>query len=339
MISLVAAHVNSPIHDRDGAAGMKPPTPQDVLRTSSGHLMVMTTNPSVPLLFDESGAFVAQLGRRGEGPGEFRSPRSAVQGVGDTIWVLDSGLRRRTAWSPEGEYLGATRRTPGFVHAVELSDGIWVFNGLLPAAISFPFHRVGAGGNVDLSFGPEVRAEPGAHPGTGLRRDLAPGADGNFWAISPYEYKLEKYDLQGDLLTVIERNVDWFVERDPSVSWSLAEDGPATNPAGLVESDNGLLKTLVNLPGENWREGIGERELQPGFEEAGIYWTPIRDYRKAFNFVIEVIDPERGELLHRERFAGLTLGWVDEHHIATYHQDEFDIPIIEIHRVDFTDTR
>ncbi|HUF51342.1 MAG TPA: 6-bladed beta-propeller [Longimicrobiales bacterium] len=330
------------IYDRDGHAGLSSPTPQDVLRTSSGKLVVISTNPAEALLFNEGGDFVKRLGRAGQGPGEYRSPRSAIQGVGDTVWIVDSGLQRRTAWSPDGAYLGAQHRIPSLlVDAVMLPNRSWVLSGPGTGAtsIGLPLHLVGDDGTIAMSFGPEIDVNPTGHLPGWIRRRLADAADGNFWAVWRYEYSLEKYDSQGELRQVIERDAPWFSAGEPGRPGRLDRDGPAAAVVGMVENDEGLAKVLVTVPGRNWREGLGERELQPGFEAAGVYWTPIRDYDKVYGFVIEIIDVRRRELLYRRRFNGLALGWVDHNHFATYREDEWAIPVIEIHRVSFTDSR
>lgn len=44
-------------------------------------------------VFDQDGTFVGSIGSEGDGPGEFRRP-GRLGFVGDTLWVLDDGVRR-----------------------------------------------------------------------------------------------------------------------------------------------------------------------------------------------------------------------------------------------------
>lgn len=53
-------------------------------------------------LFDSGGAAVITLGRNGDGPGEFRSI-SRIGWSGDTLWVIDSQLKRVTFFSRDGD--------------------------------------------------------------------------------------------------------------------------------------------------------------------------------------------------------------------------------------------
>ncbi len=57
---------------------------------------------------DTEGSFIRTVGRRGEGPGEFKSVgRMGI--LGDTLWTLDFGTYRFTFFSLQGEFLGTSR--------------------------------------------------------------------------------------------------------------------------------------------------------------------------------------------------------------------------------------
>lgn len=60
-------------------------------------------------VFDQTGSFVDNYGREGEGPGEFQSPSAvAVDGSG-SLAVWDTGRRIISRWSSEGELLSEQR--------------------------------------------------------------------------------------------------------------------------------------------------------------------------------------------------------------------------------------
>lgn len=52
--------------------------------------------------FDLDGALLAEMGRRGEGPGEMTFP-GALQPVPESVWVLDPQGGRATLWGADGE--------------------------------------------------------------------------------------------------------------------------------------------------------------------------------------------------------------------------------------------
>jgi hypothetical protein len=326
----------SVVYDETGEAGMSPPAPQAMLITSSGNLFLTTTNPFRPLHFDDRGAFVGTLGTEGQGPGEYQMPMWLAQGPGDTVWAFDPALQRRTAWSPDGEFL-ATRALPADLpHAVVLNDGELILTGPVMSEPSFgrPLHRVSREGEIVESFGELVEFEAGGHRPGWIRRVLARSGDGGFWASHRTKYSVEKFAQDGALVGSFERSVGWFPPRDPSESTTLAEDGPQPTIRSIVEDDQGFLRILISLPDPRWEEGLGERELQPGFEAAGVYHTPVLNHGRVYDFVIEIIDPTSGAVLASQRNDGYAVGWVDAEHVATYREDEFDIPIIEVFRVE-----
>lgn len=80
-------------------------------------------------VFDREGAFVEWIGRRGDGPGEFRNP-SALAVAGDgTLHVLDGGRGVVSRWTPSGELVDERRAPasywgPGL--AVSRGDRVYV---------------------------------------------------------------------------------------------------------------------------------------------------------------------------------------------------------------------
>lgn len=79
------------VQPQDGSKAMLG-DPQDVALLPDGRILVLDESPDRVLLFDAKGAFIRQIGREGDGPGEYRNPVMAVRG--DTV-VLFSGARGR----------------------------------------------------------------------------------------------------------------------------------------------------------------------------------------------------------------------------------------------------
>jgi hypothetical protein len=67
----------------------------EVLR--DGRVLAVDNRGARAALFDSLGVWLRDLGRRGEGPGEYRMPISA-HWRGDTLLLWDIGLRRFTSW-------------------------------------------------------------------------------------------------------------------------------------------------------------------------------------------------------------------------------------------------
>jgi DNA-binding beta-propeller fold protein YncE len=59
------------------------------------------------LAYDADGRMLAEIGRRGSGPGEFNIPVQAAVAPDGTLWVLDAGNFRVQAFNTEGRFLRA----------------------------------------------------------------------------------------------------------------------------------------------------------------------------------------------------------------------------------------
>jgi hypothetical protein len=69
-------------------------------RLADGRIIVADGQLAALMVYDAQGAFVARAGRRGQGPGEFRTVTELYRGAGDTLWVYDLNGRRITALDP-----------------------------------------------------------------------------------------------------------------------------------------------------------------------------------------------------------------------------------------------
>ena len=76
---------------------------------NDGRIVVVDAAANRLLLFDASGKLVRTLGRRGEGPGEFRNVGSLTVMSGDTLLTFDGSLRRLTVWHPDVGYVRSVR--------------------------------------------------------------------------------------------------------------------------------------------------------------------------------------------------------------------------------------
>jgi hypothetical protein len=82
---------------------------QGAKRLGDGRIAVANAGSGEIRFFDGQGSFLAAVGRKGEGPGEFERP--ALVGVfgGDTLVVVDNQLRRISLVHPEEGFLESTR--------------------------------------------------------------------------------------------------------------------------------------------------------------------------------------------------------------------------------------
>lgn len=73
---------------------------------ASGNIYVLDAGNHRVQLFDPAGKYVRTLGREGQGPGEFALPPRVLIVAGDRVIVMDTGDRRFSAWTLDGEPIG-----------------------------------------------------------------------------------------------------------------------------------------------------------------------------------------------------------------------------------------
>lgn len=73
----------------------------DLAADAAGALAVVQWNEQSVLIFSPTGQFVRDLGRGGQGPGEFGMP-VRIGLLGDTTWVTDGTLKRTTLFDSRG---------------------------------------------------------------------------------------------------------------------------------------------------------------------------------------------------------------------------------------------
>ncbi len=132
---------------------------------AAGRVYVADMTGARVAVFDGTGAFVEELGRTGEGPGEFRGVSALTLAPGGTLVALDARRGVLSRWSRDGGFAGEER---------------------LPASYWGPGFAVGEGGGVDwfatvgsatedLSMDQtlEVHTPRGAEPIHVVRRELS----------------------------------------------------------------------------------------------------------------------------------------------------------------------
>lgn len=236
-------------------------------------------------VFDAEGRFDSLVSRRGDGPGELRTPRHFSLLAGDSLLVFDGGRNERAhLFTSAGEYV---RRFPlpwPDLSAVDrLSDGSFL---LAIPSHEHPLHRVSAEGEIECSFGgrppyPEPRVR-----GLVNQRTLAVDAADRVWAAAPYRYEVEVWRPCGNAPeAVLRREVEWFPARggEVYVEERLSRDAPPGPAIHALRVDpEGRLWVFAWVTPEDWDpEARGTRGRHSEWRDT----------------VIEVLDPEEGRVL------------------------------------------
>jgi len=73
--------------------------------TWQDQIYVADTSRNVVLTLDSEGGFIRQIGRRGAGPGEYRSPRRLTISPSGKVFVIRRAIFELAEFSPDGEFI------------------------------------------------------------------------------------------------------------------------------------------------------------------------------------------------------------------------------------------
>jgi len=261
-----------------------------------------------------------QIGREGDGPDEFRS-LSHIRVDGDTLRTYDLQRQRRSDFDGRTLELIRTVRLPSNQNALVFEDGRTVLGGGIGTreAAGYPMHVYDSAGDWLRSFGVEV---PTLLPGMELSlwRSLAPEEGFRFWAARLNEYRIELWDAEGTLYRTLVGERSWFE------SWAQYETErsrvrpPQTTLFRLSVDEEGLLWILFIVPADNWADAVSS-----DVDERGrLRLIPGRPYRTT---LLEVVDPDAGELLASHRFEpNRSVSFASPGALAVLWRDELELP-------------
>jgi hypothetical protein len=78
------------------------------LELKTGQVLMVDVAEMDLILVDFAKGTRSILGRKGSGPGEYRTPTAMFRTAGDTLWVYDQAQARWTTWGPDLKPAGAT---------------------------------------------------------------------------------------------------------------------------------------------------------------------------------------------------------------------------------------
>ncbi len=277
-------------------------------------------------VFDSGGRFLARLGGRGDGPGEFQAiGRLRFLGA-DTVAVFDSRSRRRTVMTLGGEVVSTRPFDVGrFRYSLDLPDGrmISVDHRVTPERAGYPLQLVDTGGSVVRSFG-SVRPDYDPRAAMAMMKVTARGPDGaSVWTVGRGDYLMELWDTLGHRRAVLKRSSQWFHSYDLNRAVS-----PTVPPQPIItdsrSDDEGRLWIAVAVPASGWKEALSE-------PSPGVF---ALDEVRAYATVLEVIEPSSGQLIASDRLSDFFMvGFFAGDLVATYREDEAGFPYVDIWRV------
>jgi hypothetical protein len=253
---------------------------------------------AAPMVYDDGGRFLTRLGREGRGPGEYRYANYIVTAEADTLLVLDPSNSRLSVIGPDHTFVRSVAIPVSAQRLVRLPGGDFVLNASIRdrERVGLPLHRFSAQGELLASFG---AVNPTVLPGDAFAdlRRIALSQTGDLWvAVQIGRYAFELWRPDGRRLREFTRSVSWFP--DYGSAWDQTPGrAPYPRNRGIWEDTEGRVWIVSLVAAPNWEDGIGEVRRLEGKQ---IY--TIADDQKAFDTIVEVVDPDLGQVLASSRF-------------------------------------
>ena len=234
----------------DSGRGMLPGEPVKVARDHAGRYWIAFNPPVLPIVFERDGTPLGPVGRRGEGPGEFRDAATMTP-VADSMVVFDSHLGRASIIGPNLMVV-RTVRLPGQVWSGVSVGWPWL-------ALNMPTGGPSAGGSYRLldlesgalssAFGPAWERTLGGRIGYVTNSARAE----RFWVASRLALRLSEWDLNANRTADLAASPSWFPE---GVRGTLGGPSQPPDPTvlGISHREGSQLWMALWVPNPNWRD-------------------------------------------------------------------------------------
>jgi hypothetical protein len=269
-----------------------------VARDSRGRFYATATGSSPVIAFDAKGKFITTIGRRGDGPGEFRRIAVIDVGVGDTLYVREE-RGAISVFAPDYHFVRQLPVNRSLATDFLALGGGRVVTGSSSAAARDPIMAI-TNGHDWLGFLGGGR-EPAGCEACSIR-SFAYRDESTFWAASAYSYRLELWNVNGTLERDIRPSSEWL-SAEPYVR-RIADSKPAPYIVGIASDRRGLLWVLGYAPSNDYVRPPECGNLKPNLPPCprltpDSVWKAARARSLA---AVDVIDPASGAVIASARY-------------------------------------
>lgn len=301
------------------ADGVPSGVPLHVRRDGRGRYWVFYQDQATPALFDAAGRFVQLVGRKGSGPGEYRAAVDMLAVPGDSVVIIDPGLRRYTV-------LNGDLRPVRFVNAaapvVELEVIRWpdrlLGSGpeMTADGAGYQIQEVTLAGNVL-----EVRARfTVTHGDTGpddwihQRYILWKGDGGAFWAAWTSGHDIYRFERASTPVRHFQQRPIWQ-GRVPA-TLGAPDRPPSAFTKGLFMPTRDFLVVVLAKPKSSWQRAWPA-------SRPGVYEVPASamDLSEMYSGVAEAVSAHTGSVQAIAEWPELPISMVERSTAAFYFKD------------------
>lgn len=189
-------------------------------------------------IFSDQGKFVRELGRQGQGPGEYLNPVSIDISRNGDIWVADYGGNRINIYSEDFKFVRSIIGKTRLLHYLNINsrDEIYMYrssaNPLRPSTADTIF-RYDIEGRKIASFAPFPK-EALEVKFWSVQDGIAIDKDDFIYEINPLYYRIRKFSSQGELKTSFSRKTKIFKIIAKEGERPIIVYGPFVLEKGLV---------------------------------------------------------------------------------------------------------
>jgi hypothetical protein len=307
-----------------------------------------------PMLFASSGAFLREVGRIGDGPGEFQRPWRAAA-VGDSVIVFDQ-LGAVTVLGPNLQQV-RTALVPPYSRATGFAMVSWPGTVLAAAVLrdrdraGWPLHFVNfstAAAQNPRSFGgdgvvvPEDRErilQGYATPDLVLARVVAARGPSAVFAVTKYtDYVVTRWDTAGRMLWELRRDAALFPKK-PTWTMGSSRVPPDSRMAAAWYDGRRYLWTFAHVAAPDWQEVRRAFLAQnppvpppPGSGRAtrSAPASQTVSAHSLYHTLIEVIDVESRTLVASRRYPGYVVSTLPDGRVIAYRESADGVPYVDI---------
>ncbi len=282
-----------------------------------------------PTVFSSSGVVERMVGRKGSGPGEFRSANNGIV-VGDSMLVFDGVESRATMLGPDLKASRTIRTRSGLREIVLVTWPTLLITTAYLNESNPPnstIHRLSLAGTdmqVLGSFGPRGTGGPMGNAEVSQR--IGHSRDG-IWSTYWNRPQFTRWDRNGVARLSLTRRFDWYTgETKASIGTPTTPPTPRT---GLIREDQeGLVWLFIHTPAPTWKQGWTAKPKRDG---GGVgYSTKDMAYNHVFRTYVEVIDPQQARVVARHTIDGYVFEALPDRRAALYEVDITGIPRVRI---------
>jgi hypothetical protein len=267
-----------------------------VARDAAGRFWASFSGDGVPRVYTSQGTPIGEIGRIGDGPGEYRSVLAVIP-VSDSILLFDPVLRRMTVVDSG---LNAVRSVPlqGQVFSgVALDWPRVAINAQIAGggASGHPFHILNLmTGEVEHSFGrPAGESRTSRDMWSIVGWIVKDSETGDLWTAMRTQFRIQRWDQQGRLIRTIAGLDDWFPDGARG-----SHGSPSQRPDGLVNAfatgKPGILYMALQAPASTWRSA-----WPTGSQSSAGHPSPAQSPKRAslYDSYLVALDASTGRIL------------------------------------------